>query len=227
MKALLHKLLSWCPLYRMAIGGYWYYNYIQDGLYRPRDFLYFGKGARIGGNVGIMSTKRMYVGDHAYIAGGCRIIAHGGFHLGNYSGLGAHTTVFTVEHRHAGAKEIPFDDVRLIKPVYIEDYVFVGTNVSILPGVRIGKGAIIGLASVVTRDVPPLSIVMGNPAKIIGHRNKEHFERLVAGRCLRSPGKQSTTMWTPPLTLRKYRDELREFGFDTSNGRTFFGYTPS
>ncbi len=52
-------------------------------------------------------------------------------------------------------------------PVIIEDNVWVGEKVSIMPGVRIGYGAIIAAGSVVTKDVPSLSVVAGNPAKII------------------------------------------------------------
>lgn len=56
------------------------------------------------------------------------------------------------------------------KPVVIEDDVWVGFNAIILGGVKIGKGAVIGAGSVVTKDVPPYSIVAGNPAKVIKYR---------------------------------------------------------
>ena len=49
----------------------------------------------------------------------------------------------------------------------IEDNVFIGVNSVILPGVRIGKNSIIGAGTIVTKDVPPLSLVIGNPGKII------------------------------------------------------------
>lgn len=53
------------------------------------------------------------------------------------------------------------------RPVIIADDVLIGCNSIILPGVLIGKGAIVGAGSVVTRDVPPYTIVAGNPAKVI------------------------------------------------------------
>jgi acetyltransferase-like isoleucine patch superfamily enzyme len=52
-------------------------------------------------------------------------------------------------------------------PVIIQDKVWIGFNVSILKGVTIGEGAVVGACSVVTRDVPPYSVVAGNPARLI------------------------------------------------------------
>ena len=63
--------------------------------------------------------------------------------------------------------------MRLVKPIFIEDYVWIGMRVSIAPGVRIGEGAILGMGSVIFEDVPPLAIVIGNPAKILTYRSKE------------------------------------------------------
>jgi len=64
--------------------------------------------------------------------------------------------------------------------VTICDFVWCGANVTILPGVIIGEGVIVGAASVVTKDIPPLSIVAGSPAKIISVRDRERYEKLKA-----------------------------------------------
>ena len=53
------------------------------------------------------------------------------------------------------------------RPIVLEDKVWIGINSTILQGVTIGYGAIVGAQSVVTRDVPPMTIVAGNPARII------------------------------------------------------------
>lgn len=58
------------------------------------------------------------------------------------------------------------------RPVVLEDRVWVGINATILPGVRIGYGAIVGANSVVTKDVPPMTVVAGNPARIIKELKK-------------------------------------------------------
>ncbi len=59
--------------------------------------------------------------------------------------------------------------------IIIEDEVWIGANVTILSGITIGKGAIVAAGSVVTKDVPPYSIVGGNPAKIIRYRNNKEL----------------------------------------------------
>jgi acetyltransferase-like isoleucine patch superfamily enzyme len=53
------------------------------------------------------------------------------------------------------------------RPIIIEDDVWIGAQTIVLPGVRIGKGSVIGAGSVVTRDVPPFTVAAGNPAKVI------------------------------------------------------------
>lgn len=59
-------------------------------------------------------------------------------------------------------------------PVRIEDDVWIGARAIILPGLKIGKGAIIGAGSVVTKDVPPYAICVGNPARVIKYRYSQN-----------------------------------------------------
>jgi NDP-sugar pyrophosphorylase family protein len=60
--------------------------------------------------------------------------------------------------------------VSLDRPVWIQDDCWIGTHVVIAPGVTVGKGSVIGANSVVTKDVPPYSVVAGMPARVIGQR---------------------------------------------------------
>jgi len=57
--------------------------------------------------------------------------------------------------------------------IALEDYVWVATNAIILPGVRLGRGAVVGAGAVVTRDVPPRGIVVGNPARLLDKQRSE------------------------------------------------------
>ena len=59
------------------------------------------------------------------------------------------------------------DFTRFSEPIFIEDRVWIGSNAVVLPGVRIGYGSVIGAGSVVTRDVPPMSVAVGSPARVI------------------------------------------------------------
>ncbi|WP_232325882.1 acyltransferase [Spirosoma montaniterrae] len=78
------------------------------------------------------------------------------------------TWIFTLEHDpHSDYHDTKSGDV------IIEDHVWVASRVTILPGVRIGRGSVIASGAVVTKDVPPMSIAGGVPAKIIGKRESK------------------------------------------------------
>ena len=63
--------------------------------------------------------------------------------------------------------ELRTDFRRFSEPIVVEDRVWIGSNAVVLPGVRIGYGSVIGAGSVVTRDVPPMSVAVGSPARVI------------------------------------------------------------
>jgi len=102
----------------------------------------------------------------------------GGVKIGKYFHVGRGLTIFSTNHNYASDKSIPYDEIDIAKPVEIGDCVWVGANVSVVPGVKIGEGAIVGMGSVVTRDVPAGAIVGGNPAQVIGFRDMENYWRL-------------------------------------------------
>ena len=85
--------------------------------------------------------------------------------IGSQVLIGPGTGIFTAIHPID--PEIRATGVEKSKPIIIEDQVWIGGNVTILPGVTIGKGSIIGAGSVVTKDIPEMSIALGNPAKVI------------------------------------------------------------
>ena len=63
----------------------------------------------------------------------------------------------------------------IAKPIVVDDYAWVATNAVLLPGVTIGRGAVVGAGAVVTRSVAPLEVVAGNPARRIGKRTPSEF----------------------------------------------------
>lgn len=73
---------------------------------------------------------------------------------------------------------LPYDHTNISKDITIGRNVWLGLNVIILPGVRIGDGVIIQAGSVVTKDVPDLAIAGGHPAKVFSYRDKKHYYNL-------------------------------------------------
>ncbi len=90
--------------------------------------------------------------------------------IGSHVGIGPGVKILGSEHSgHPVDLPIIRTDL-VIKPVRIDEWADVGTNATILPGVTLGKGCIVGAGAVVTRDVPPFAKVAGVPAKLIGWR---------------------------------------------------------
>lgn len=224
LKIWLEKYLSGFAPYQIIVGGRRYYKATRENPYRPTEFLHYGKNVRIGAGVEIMAPERLYVGDSVAIDPGCRIQAVGGCHLGRGCQIGSDTIILTIEHQYNGGESLPYDQLRLIKPVYLEDYVWTGIRASIVPGVRIGEGAIIGMGSVVVQDVPPLAIVAGNPAQVLTFRSKADFDRLKEAGAVVDPYKELPLLKVPPITKRKYKKEIGELGFDLSTGHEYFRY---
>lgn len=114
----------------------------------------------------IRNGKNIVVGNNSVINRKVLLDGRGGkLTIGSNVDIAQETNIWTLEHdvhsdyhQHKGAD------------VVIEDYVWIASRVTILPGVTIGKGAVVACNSVVTKDVPPMKIVGGIPAKIIGER---------------------------------------------------------
>ena len=87
--------------------------------------------------------------------------------------MGPNVTVLTRNHAFSRT-DIPMNQQGMseVRPVTISDDVWIGANVIILPGVCVGRGAIIGAGAVVTKNVPEYAIVAGNPAKIVKYRKQ-------------------------------------------------------
>jgi acetyltransferase-like isoleucine patch superfamily enzyme len=110
------------------------------------------------------------VGERGWIGPYCLIYGNGGVEIGADVLIAAHTSVNTVSHV-ADRTDVPMNDQGIrCDPVVIEDDVWIGLNCTILQGVVIGRGSIVGAGAVVTRDLPPGSIAVGVPARVVGQR---------------------------------------------------------
>jgi maltose O-acetyltransferase len=136
-------------------------------------FKELGYGSTISTNVKLIFPQGIKLGSHVGIARDCDLDGRGGIEIGDYTMLGFESIILTCTHK-SNRKEIPIREQGMfVAPVMIGKDVWVGARVSILPGVTIGDGAIIGINAVVTKDVPLQKIVGGIPARIIKDREGE------------------------------------------------------
>ncbi len=140
-----------------------------------RKFFYIMAGMKIGrGSVihmwanffepnGIIIGEDTIVGDHAFLDGRASL------YIGNHTDIASSVMIYNSEH------DLENEDFSAREePVQIGDYVFIGPRAIILPGVKIGKGAVVAAGAVVTKDVPDFAIVGGVPAKVIGERKNKN-----------------------------------------------------
>ena len=129
-----------------------------------------GKGSTIhmGANffypAGIEIGEDSIIGNHAFLDGRAPL------KIGNHVDIASEVMIYNSEH------DVHQGDMKAIEePVVIEDYAFIGPRVIILPGVKIGKGAVVAAAAAVTKDIPPGKIVGGVPAREIGERRIKDY----------------------------------------------------
>lgn len=153
-----------------------------------------GKGATIRRNsrVDVFPWKRFEIGDLTTIESFCTInngsgdvilgnrvrvgigsVIIGPVTMGNGSGLGQHVFVAGFNHGYEDASKNSSVQPLTIRPVIIEEEAHIGANSVVVAGVTIGKRSQIGAGSVVTKDVPPYSVVAGNPARLLKQYNHE------------------------------------------------------
>ena len=116
-------------------------------------------------NVDLRSPYRISVGEHTNINKCAILDGRANLTIGNCVDIAQEAAIWTEQHDYNDPSYAP-----RLKPVVIEDYVWVASRATILPGVTVGRGAVVACGAVVTKDVPPLAIVAGVPARIIGYR---------------------------------------------------------
>jgi acetyltransferase-like isoleucine patch superfamily enzyme len=142
--------------------------------------LRLGRGAAIYKDtmLDLGSRAEVQVGEYALIHG-ARIVCNAQLKIGNYALISWQVVLMDtyrlpfdsvkrrqILERAACQGESPSGDVPA-QPIAIGDNVWIGFDACILPGVTIGEGAIVGARSVVNRDVPPYTVVAGNPARVV------------------------------------------------------------
>jgi maltose O-acetyltransferase len=133
----------------------------------------FGRNVNIEHGAYFGSGQLIEIGDNSGIGVDCHVPAD--IRIGKDVMMGPEVLIIGRNQNHR------FDDLSLpmrlqghmdAPPVVIEDDVWLGARVIILPGIKIGRGSVIGAGAIVTRDVPPFAICVGNPARVIRFRNE-------------------------------------------------------
>jgi len=157
--------------------------YFVRGNFVGRKRAHIGKNTHISPTVMMQHPERIYIGDNCEInhmtilwAGkkDAKIV------IGNFVMIGPRVTIIAFNHRFERL-DLPMGWQGFTEAdIVIEDDVWLGAHTIVLPGVRIGRGSIIGAGAVVTRDIPPYSIAVGVPAKVVKSR-KQGDEQEVGG----------------------------------------------
>lgn len=141
-----------------------------------RKLLYKGLGVKMGKNVTIhfrtelRAPEKLSLGDGSIIGDNAILDARRGLTIGRNVNLSSNVSIYTLQHDHRDPYfGLPSED-KVKLSVEIDDRVWLGANVIVLPGVHIGEGAVCCAGCVVTKDVEPFAVVAGIPARKVNER---------------------------------------------------------
>ena len=168
----LHDLFGDLELLALTLVGY-----VPSHSFRR--WVYRGRGLRLDPTSSLHWKARFFapagitVGPYTTIGNDAFLDGRDGITIGSSVNVAAEVRIYTREH---DVQSRDFAEVG--GAVIIDDFAYLGTRVTVLPGVRIGTGAVVATGAVVTKNVEPFTIVGGVPARPIGSRTKELRYRL-------------------------------------------------
>jgi acetyltransferase-like isoleucine patch superfamily enzyme len=130
-------------------------------LMRPESRIHIGEWSYIGPDAKIWALERIDIGARVFISHGVQVFDN------NSHSISANDRHARFQERQTIGRHLQ-DEPVVHRPIRIEDDVWIGFNAALLKGVTVGKGSIVGACAVVTHDVPPYTIVAGNPAHKVG-----------------------------------------------------------
>lgn len=155
-----------------------YYAYLKKAYYERKveeTAKAVGNDLWVGGETTVNSNT--ILGDNVHF-NGMHIRGEGPVTIGDNFHSGSGCQIITENHNYDSGDAIPYDDTYATKPVEIEDNVWIGIEVLVVPGVTIGEGAIVQSGSVVTKDIPPGGIAGGHPVEVFDQRDMDHYRKL-------------------------------------------------
>jgi len=153
---LANRVVAHIPIYTLR---YWFYRKGLKLDVDPSAFIFMGAWFDGRGN--------LKLGAHSAINQNCHLDNRGPIEIADYVSISSEVYILTADH-DVMVEGLP----GRVRPVKIERDVFVGTRAIILPGVTLGEGCAVGAGSVVTKDVPPFTVVGGIPAKVIHEKKR-------------------------------------------------------
>lgn len=153
-----------------------FYNMLFTGVpfHAVRQGFLRAVGMKIGRQVSILRgtivihPDRIRIGNNCIIGFQCFLGGETGIEIGNQVNISSFSILLGGYH---DINKSGFDVV--LKPLVIEDYAWIATRAILMSGIRVGRGAVVGAGAVVTRNVPPYTVVAGVPARKIGERKPE------------------------------------------------------
>lgn len=159
-----YSYLEDIELFCLKILGFIPFHFIRSLIYRA-DGIKMGRNVHIHMGAQFFEPEGIEIGEGTIIGQNVFLDGREKLRIGKFVDIASDVMIYNSEH------DIDSEDFHAVSaPVEIGDYCFIGPRVIILPGVKIGKGAIVAAGAVVTKDVVDFTIVGGVPAKVIGER---------------------------------------------------------
>ena len=140
---------------------------LQREIFKGR----MGQGSRVMTPLTAVRPNQVTIGSNVVVMPGCLMMSAGTITIEDDARIAANVQLISNNHD-------PYDrDVITCKPVRVCKGAWVGAGSTLLPGVTVGRYAIVGAASVVTKDVPDYAVAVGNPARVIKHLDPSRFDQ--------------------------------------------------